>query len=67
MDHVTKAKSSRSRPSILQAMHEIAGYALIGSVVAGALFGWFETPVEPRAIGAGVGAVLGLFIQRRLS
>lgn len=37
----------------------IAGCALIGSVVTGVLFGWFDLSFDPRSIGAGAGALAG--------
>lgn len=38
----------------------VAGFALIGSVVTGALFGWIDLPFDPRPIGAGLGALAGI-------
>ena len=35
----------------------IVGGALIGSVVAGVLFGWFDLSFDPRTIGASLGAL----------
>ena len=37
----------------------IAGCALIGSVLTGVAFGWLDLSFDPRAIGAGVGALAG--------
>lgn len=33
---------------------------LIGSVVAGALFGWIGSPIDIRLIGASIGATAGM-------
>ena len=39
----------------------LVGCALIGSVLAGVLFGWFDTPFDPRIVGAGAGVLAGLY------
>jgi uncharacterized membrane protein len=38
----------------------VVGCMLIGSVVAGALFGWLGAPFDIRIIGASVGATAGM-------
>ena len=37
----------------------VVGCALIGSVLTGVVFGWFDTSFDPRVIGAGIGALAG--------
>ena len=46
-------------PVTFHRLRLIAGCALIGSVMAGVFFGWIDAPVDPRAFGAGIGAVAG--------
>jgi uncharacterized membrane protein len=38
----------------------IVGCTLIGTVVAGGLFGWIPMPFDVRIIGASIGAVAGI-------
>jgi hypothetical protein len=38
----------------------VAGFALIGSVLTGAFFGWIDLPFDPRPIGAALGALAGI-------
>jgi uncharacterized membrane protein len=38
----------------------VVGCMLIGSVIAGAFFGWIGTPFDVRIIGASIGATAGL-------
>ena len=38
----------------------VVGCMLIGSVVAGAFFGWIGAPFDVRLIGASIGATAGL-------
>lgn len=53
-----KTMSAESNPT-LHKMRWVAGCALIGSVLAGVLFGWADLSFDPRAIGAGAGAITG--------
>lgn len=41
----------------LHKLRLVAGGALVGSVLAGVFFGWIDTSFDPRAIGAGLGAL----------
>ena len=43
----------------LHKLRLVVGCALIGSVVAGAFFGWLNTPFDPRAVGISVGIIAG--------
>lgn len=50
------------KPNVNPTLHKIrlvAGCALIGSVVTGVVFGWFDLSFDPRTIGASLGAVAG--------
>jgi hypothetical protein len=44
----------------LRKLRLVAGYALIGSVSAGVIFGWTDSSVDPRAIGASIGALTAI-------
>lgn len=49
----------------LRRLRLVAGFAMLGSVTAGVLFGWADTSVDPRVYGASLGAVaasLKLFV-----
>jgi hypothetical protein len=46
----------------LRVLRIAASFALLGALVAGALLGWFHLPFDPRAVGAGVGTLVGLVI-----
>ncbi|QYF95756.1 hypothetical protein KY495_11710 [Massilia sp. PAMC28688] len=46
--------------STVHKLRFIAGCALIGSVVAGAFFGWVEAPIDMRAVGVAIGTTAGL-------
>jgi hypothetical protein len=43
----------------LRKLRLVAGGALIGSVIAGVFLGWIDMSLDPRLVGAGVGAVAG--------
>ena len=45
----------------LRKLRMVAGYALIGSVSTGAIFGWMDSSIDPRAIGASIGALTAIF------
>jgi hypothetical protein len=44
----------------LRKLRLVAGYALIGSVSAGVIFGWIDSSIDPRAIGASIGAMMAI-------
>jgi hypothetical protein len=47
----------------IQTIHQlrtITGYALIGSVLTGALLGWIPSPFDLRIIGVTIGALAGV-------
>jgi hypothetical protein len=46
----------------LHILRVAASFALLGALVAGALLGWFHLPFDARAVGAGVGGIVGLLI-----
>ena len=51
--------------AMFHALRVIASFALLGAVLAGAVFAWFHWSVDPRVIGAIVGGVFGLAIVIR--
>lgn len=61
-------KKRKAKPmSTIHKMRLVVGCTLVGSVVAGAAFGWFDTPVDPRALGAGLGALAGILTTFHLA
>lgn len=38
----------------------VVAFALLGSVLFGALFGWSELPFDPRVVGVLLGTVFGV-------
>lgn len=45
---------------MLKRLRYITGCALIGSVSAGALFGWFNFPFDPHIVGIAIGSLVGV-------
>lgn len=49
---------------VVKALRLVASFSLLGAVITGVLVGWWDTPsYDPRAIGAGVGAVAGIAVK----
>jgi hypothetical protein len=44
---------------MLHKLRLVAGCALIGSVVTGVFFGWHDFSIDPRTVGASLGAAAG--------
>jgi len=47
-----------NKQSTLPKLRIVAGCALIGSVLAGVLFGTFDLSFDPRVVGASAGAII---------
>lgn len=47
--------------SVIRTVRQVAACALLGAVTAGTAFGWIDQDsVDPRAVGASMGAVAGI-------
>ena len=57
---MSEPDTNKRGPSAISKLREITGFTLIGSVIAGAFFSWIHIPVDVHAIGAGIGAVVGI-------
>jgi hypothetical protein len=56
-----KKRTIKPAKSTIHKLRMIAGFTLIGSVVAGALLGWLDAPIiDPRVFGASIGALAGV-------
>jgi len=57
---MSEPSTNKGGPSVISKLREVLGFTLIGSVTAGAFFSWIHIPVDVHAIGAGIGAVVGI-------
>jgi len=57
---MSEPSTNNRGPSVISKLREIAGFTLVGSVIAGAFFSWIPIRVDVHAIGAGIGAVIGV-------
>ena len=65
---VMKKRTAKPVKSTIHKLRLIVGCTLIGSVVAGAILGWVDAPaVDPRALGAGLGALAGVLTTFHLA
>ena len=58
---MTRTITRKSKPRTMHKVRIIAGCALIGSVLTGVFLGWAPFSFDIRVVGAGVGALAGLF------
>ena len=57
---MSEPDTNKRGPSVISKLREVLGFTLIGSVIAGAFFSWIHTPIDVHAIGASIGAVVGV-------